>query len=265
MREAIALFGDWPVASVTEQEAKTLVNAAELRGPEARNTMIRTGSAFFNWCAVIDQDYIKTSPFERFKVSEYVARERALSDAEVKRVWRACEDHGPVFGQMFQFMLLTGARRSQVSEMEYTELDIPNRIWNVPLARCGKSGQAYEVYLTDAMLAVLNALPKFDGCKFVFSTDGERASSGFSKAKTSLDKRLPGMAAWTFHDLRRTFRTGIAKLGTVPSIAERCINHIDGYEAIYDRHQYQDEMNSAWSKWSNYVTKLTTEKSAPSN
>ncbi len=65
------------------------------------------------------------------------------------------------------------------------------------------------------------------------------------------------LAPWTLHDLRRTMRTGLGKVGVQPHIAELCINHVKGgVEAIYDRHKYQREIKSALALWSDHVQSI---------
>ena len=53
-------------------------------------------------------------------------------------------------------------------------------------------------------------------------------------------KNLMGdMEYFTVHDLRRTCRTLLAKLGTSSHVAERCLNHkLKGVEAVYNQHDY---------------------------
>ena len=60
---------------------------------------------------------------------------------------------------------------------------------------------------------------------------------------------------WTLHDLRRTTRTGMGKLGVPPHIAELVINHVKGgVQAIYDRHKYEREIKAALALWAEHVT-----------
>jgi hypothetical protein len=59
---------------------------------------------------------------------------------------------------------------------------------------------------------------------------------------------------WTLHDLRRSCRTGLGKLGVAPHIAERVLNHVKGgVEAIYDRHRYENEIKAALAIWADHV------------
>ena len=62
------------------------------------------------------------------------------------------------------------------------------------------------------------------------------------------------LPAWRLHDLRRTMRSNLGKLGVAPHVAEMAINHVKGgVEAIYDRHRYQREIGAALALWSDHV------------
>jgi hypothetical protein len=52
-----------------------------------------------------------------------------------------------------------------------------------------------------------------------------RPFNGWSKCKKDLDK-FANIAPWTLHDLRRTFRSGLGRLGIRPDIAERLVSDI---------------------------------------
>ena len=53
---------------------------------------------------------------------------------------------------------------------------------------------------------------------------------------------------WGPHDLRRTGATMMTRLGVLPEVAERCLNHVEQnrMKRIYQRHTYEAEMQSAW-------------------
>jgi integrase len=48
-------------------------------------------------------------------------RQRKLTDDELRALWLACEHEGP-FGQAFKLLLLTGARRNEVSHLRWSEI-----------------------------------------------------------------------------------------------------------------------------------------------
>ena len=66
-----------------------------------------------------------------------------------------------------------------------------------------------------------------------------------------------GLGQFSVHDLRRTARTGFAKLKVSSDIAEMIINHSRGAMVdIYDRYTYEDEKREALEKWGSYLENL---------
>ena len=59
---------------------------------------------------------------------------------------------------------------------------------------------------------------------------------------------------FTPHDLRRTLRTHLSRLGIAPHIAEKCLNHsLSKLGKTYDKHTYLDERREALEKWATVV------------
>ena len=67
---------------------------------------------------------------------------------------------------------------------------------------------------------------------------------------------------WTIHDLRRTFATIHAEIGTPIHITERLLNHASGSTGgivgIYNKYQYLDEMREAQEKYETILTNIVT-------
>jgi integrase len=63
------------------------------------------------------------------------------------------------------------------------------------------------------------------------------------------------LAQWSPHDLRRTLRTGLGRLGIRPDIAERCVGHhrSSTVEAVYDKYRYAPEVAAALARWADHV------------
>lgn len=92
---------------------------------------------------------------------------------------------------------------------------------------------------------------------------------GFSKLKARVDYRIAAsraqagvtdeMPPWHFHDLRRTARTGMARLVVPREHAEAAVNHISArwaLERTYDRHAYAPEIATALGEWQMHVSEL---------
>ena len=109
-------------------------------------------------------------------------------------------------------------------------------------------------------LAVLYITPFLatEGLLFPAANKPTKPFCGWGKAKATLDE-LCGVTAWTLHDIRRTFRTNLGRLGVAPHIAERVVNHVSArsdMERTYDLHRYLPEMRDAIERWETHLTAL---------
>jgi integrase len=111
---------------------------------------------------------------------------------------------------------------------------------------------------------ILNTVPRSNG--YVFPAAREhvkgravRTINGWSNSKKAFDKLAP-IAPWTLHDLRRTFATNLAALGTPIHVTEKLLNHVSGTTgglvAVYQRHAYMDEMRAAMCAWEKRLSEL---------
>ena len=167
----------------------------------------------FNWAIGTHEFGIQTSPVERLKPKDLIgkreARERTLSEEELRAVWVAAGEMGYPYGPLFRLLILNGQREREVANMQSPEIDFSKRLWTIPSERM-KGRRAHEVPLTPVALGLLEGLPRWSGGEYLFSTTGgEKPVNGFSKAKARIDK-LSGVSDWVIHDLRRTMRTHLS-------------------------------------------------------
>lgn len=127
-------------------------------------------------------------------------------------------------------------------------------VLTIPAER-SKNHKAHSLTLPPMVMQIVESIPR--EANYLFGTRGR----GFKRWGFYLDKlrkRIPAdMPPFVLHDLRRTFRTGLARIGVRPDVAERAVNHVQGgVLAIYDRHQYQGEIASALARWADHVAAL---------
>jgi integrase len=179
-------------------------------------------------------------------------------------------------GYIIRLLILTIARRNEVSALHRRELHTGNqRAWIIPGERT-KNNSPHEIFLTDAMLAVIDSVPRVKNDPktpdFVFTTNGKTSFSGFSKAKKQLDKimleiaqaedsKVTAIPNWTLHDLRRTGSTRMQRLGIEGEIVEACLNHITesgGLRGNYQQHDFGPEKVRAFEAWSREVLRIVS-------
>lgn len=81
---------------------------------------------------------------------------------------------------------------------------------------------------------------------------GHFKDGSWGKFKKELDKRC-GVTGWQLRDIRRTFRSTLARLKVPREIAEILLNHVTGggktdLDEICDRYEYLKEKREALTK-----------------
>jgi integrase len=269
-RYVLPVWGERDVHSITRRDVIDLLESIRDGGHAVTANRARNHlTTFFNWC--VERDILTASPMQGVRaVAKEQARERVLSDDEIRWFWRACEAEGSPWGGLAKVLLLTGQRLSEVAGM--TEAEVAGDVWRLPGARV-KNGRAHDVPLSEAVRAILAALERPNG--IFFTTDGRAPVSSFHRARARLHAAMERIAAeergapvaiphWTFHDLRRTAATGMAKLGIPVRVTEAVLNHAGGtgggIVSIYQRHDYAAEKRQALEAWARHVMALVAGK-----
>ena len=250
------------LAEITGAEIHDMV--ASCSTAAAGNSLHRTMSSFFAWCARRPGGLIDVNPYSGAKLPNVAKRrKRVLSWSEVADLWDATEGGPLPFTAIVRVLLLTGQRKEEVSAMQRKEIDRNRSLWTLPDART-KNGEAHTVHLTALALAEIDRAPKRGDAGFVFTSDGEHSYAGHKNAKRGLDKRLAFNEKWTLHDLRRTFRTGLTELGFPVDVAEAAINHLSGSQAglvgNYNAHRYEEDTRDAMIAWSRFIVDVVTDE-----
>jgi len=172
---------------------------------------------------------------------------------ELKAFWNACGEAGS-YGVIAKLLLLTGQRLTKVARMRWEEVDADG-VWTIRTEHREK-GNAGRVQLPPLALDLLAGLPRVENNPHVFpAARGYGPVFSFGELKQAIDARLPStMRPWVLHDLRRTARSLLARLGTSDAIAERVLGHqLQGVLATYNRHDYFAEKSEALAQLADLV------------
>lgn len=191
-------------------------------------------------------------------------RERVLSDDELRVILR-----DPMGALRLQrtahavlVLLSTGARRGELALAEWRDIDFKRRLWRIPKEN-SKNGIEHHFHLSDLALDHFSGLQRLsERAKWVMPAVGGRGhidpkllTRSIARCASRLARQ--GIAPFTVHDLRRTVRTGLARLGVRPDVAERVLNHkLDRLLITYDRHGYMEERRDALERWSAHLKRL---------
>jgi integrase len=286
-----AKWGPRPITDIRPDDVKRVIREAVSRGASYQAfhdfALVRR---LFNWAIGTDDYGLQFNPCDRLNSVDLIgqrhARDRILGDDELQALWRATERLGYPYGPLYRLLLLSGLRLGEVCGAHWPEFDLPRKEWTIPAARMKKTkdgAKPFMVPLTEAMLDILNALPRFSGGDFLFSGNfGKRPlkPNQFSDPKERLDalvleelrkiatergkdpKRatLPGFVN---HDIRRTVRTHLSALRIGEEVREAVLAHVrPGIKGVYDKHQYLEEKRQALTLWNARLRSIVDPPSA---
>jgi integrase len=259
------------VSDVRTLDYRDIEKLLAILAPGAQRNAFAVLSAFFRWKPIM-----RTMGRNVIELADAPAkpqsRERVLSHDEIKTIWNAADKCGYPFGPMVQLLLLTGQRRDEIGNLQWSELSDDLTAITLEGSRT-KNGSAHIVPLAPLAKTIIEKLPRIadkrsNQSAYLFTTTGETPFSGFSNGKKALDKHCgePALADWHLHDLRRTCATELAKLGIKQEVTEAVLNHrtgkVSGVAAIYNRYEYQDEKRSALETWANRISAITAKNVA---
>jgi integrase len=283
-REAVAVLKSKPLPLIKRSDIVPILDRLADR-PAVARLMHATLRKLFKWA--VSRGDIERSPIESMESPmPPPARDRVLSEGELKTVWEATAKVGWPFGPIYRLLISTGQRREEVAAMSWQELDRASATWRLPAERA-KNGQTHLVPLNALAVAEIDALVmaksksrKFDQIKWptdglVFTTTGKTPVSGHSRAKLRLDvaieailaerrsdgEAIPVFPPWRLHDLRRTVATGLQRLGVRFEVTEAVLNHMSGSRSgvagVYQRHDWASEKRTALDAWGRHIGQLT--------
>ena len=313
-RVLIPLWGSRPITDVSEDDIQAVVEGVKKYGtanmltsygikpPQRKNKRGRPSVAqgrpapgqarnllgvikmFFSWVRGQKKYGLTVNPAAELKSKALIGSkkpvDRFLNDTEIAAFWRNAERLRYPYNAVYKLLLLTGLRLNEVADAERSEIDRKAKTWTIPKERMkgrNEHARAHAVPLTDDMLAILDALPKFSTGDYLFSTTfGKKPVWINDKIKKRLDARMlrslralarmhgedhgkVKLPPWTNHDTRRTVRSNLTKLKIDHDTKEAILSHAKvGLTATYDVYDLFHEKKEALEKWGARVRALTS-------
>ena len=287
--DLVEAWGERSIASITPGDVKALIGKIKARAPYQARNAFGHARTLFKWA--VHNDLLEASPVASLEQrwvldgAKIGPRQRTLDEIETVALWRSAGRLGYPYGPLYQLLLLTGCRLNEVAKAQWSEfhpelrsamrkakgndtrvdwVSVPDniKVWTIPAARF-KSDAQHLVPLSDDVCAILETLPRFAGCDYLFTTTGKMPINGFNKTKQRLDARILLMLRalarrrgddpaqvklkpWVNHDLRRVVRTSLSALDVPDHIAEMVLGHgRKGLQRVYDQHRYEPQIREA--------------------
>jgi integrase len=256
-------IGKRTLSAIRKADVIETVTAVAAKGlPVQANRVFAEIMAFLRWAEakdyVVGVPAIRRKDMQRLGAAREKPRARTLTDIELAEVWRASGEVGDTSSDFLRLLALTGQRRDEVRLMAWDEIDLRAGMWTIPADRY-KTKVDHAVPLSGPVLDILGRRHGQDARGYVLQgREGDKPFNGAQAAHRRLVGLIPQVNAFTLHDLRRTCRTGLSRLGVDEETAERVIGHLpQGITRVYDMHARLEERRAALEKWAAFVTRLS--------
>ena len=232
------------VKDITRRDVRQLVDAIAERGaPIMANRTAALLSKVFRYA--LDADIIEASPAVRIpRPAQPQQRDRVLTEDEIRQLWGAFDALTPEMGAYFKLRLLTAQRGKEVGAMRWQDVDLDGRWWTIP-ADVAKNGLSHRVPLSPSAVTTITALrpETHEATDYVLA--GARGRRQQSEAAATFP-----VEDFRGHDLRRTAASLMTGGGVPRLVVSKILNHVEtGVTAVYDRHSYDAEKQSALNWW----------------
>lgn len=269
-RDIKPAIGSLNLEDVRAADIDAMLQVIVRRGaPTTANDVLRWTRRMFNYA--IKREMVRSNPALAFDISDAggkeEARKRILSRDELIKIFVAMRQaKGFSFENQLtiRLLLMLAVRKQELTAARVDEFDLERATWTLPAER-SKNGDGIVIPLPTQALAAVRELIRL-GCGSEYLLPARKAQdrmlphiheNTLNQAMVKLRPHLGDMPRFTIHDFRRTAKSLLQSLGTMPHVSERCLNHkIKGVEGIYDRHDYFEDRMAALTKLATLLESL---------
>ncbi|MEH6823845.1 MAG: integrase arm-type DNA-binding domain-containing protein [Motiliproteus sp.] len=267
-RDVKPLIGSLALDAISPRDTRAVIQKIVASNrPTIANDVLALMKQLFNHG--IKLDVMNGNPAAAFTVKDAggveKSRDRILDQNEITTVFEAFRTNSDQFTRenylACALLLALGVRKMELLAAQWQEFDLENGLWK--LSANNKTNSQITIPLSELALTWLKEL-KVRACGSHYVFPRRRASKRFSHMgpdtlNAAIQKLIKQgkIEPFTVHDLRRTLRSLLSQVGTLPHIAERCLNHkTQGVEGIYDRYDYIGERRKALNKIANLLAPI---------
>jgi integrase len=167
---------------------------------------------------------------------------------------------------LIEWQLHTMCRPGEAAGAMWQEIDLENKLWNIPAERMKKS-KAHTIPLSDYALSILETIkPLSHHKKYVFPSHVSSKDHINNEAVNNALKRMGYKDKLVAHGFRTIASSTLNEQGFDPDVIEAALSHVDKNEVrrTYNRTDYLERRRVMMTWWSEYVANCAKTKNTVS-
>jgi integrase len=163
------------------------------------------------------------NPTVGFQTQPEACRQRYLTDEELQRLIRALDrDENQVAAKAIRLLLLTGARRNEITKARWEHLDWERKILLVPMS---KTGRPRAITLNSAAIELLRSIVRIDDNPHIFPSPVTGRPSPSLHFPWLRIRREADLLDLRLHDLRHSFASFLVNGGVSLYTVQHLLGH----------------------------------------
>ena len=252
-------IGQMPIRAITPVHVLGILQHTVKRGaPTVAAEARRTMSAVFEYAvATLRADSDPVWPIRKALPANKTQHKTALTTEQIGKLLNDFDNHRCTFqiNYCMQLMWWTLARPSEVSEAEWTEIDLDRAQWRIPAERM-KARKEHVVPLPTQAVKMLRGLQAITGQrKHVFpGRDNRNTPMSVASLRQAL-KVLGWAGTYSPHATRTTGSTRLNEMGYRPDAIEAQLAHSDqnNVRRAYNHATYFEERQVMMQDWADHL------------
>lgn len=170
-------------------------------------------------------------------------KERFLTADEAKAlVEKLKESDNKMLQYIIPMLILTGARKNEVLKAKWEDFNFIQRVWRIPIS---KSGKARYVPISDGVQYLLEAVPRYTDCDYVFANPKTKRPYISIFCSWNTARKLVNLGEVRIHDLRHSFASFLVNNGRSLYEVQRILGHTQIKTTQRYAHLSQESLLSA--------------------
>jgi integrase len=183
------------------------------------------------------------NPASCFTTEPDRCRQRFLSQGEVQRLLAALDsDENQVAAKAIKLLLLTGARRNEITQARWEYVDWYKGTLLVPVS---KTGRPRVITLNAAAVELLQSIKPIQGNPFIFPSEATGRPCPSLHYPWSRIRRRSDLAGVRLHDLRHSFASFLVNKGVSLYVVQGLLGHTQPRMTQRYAHLAQETLSNA--------------------
>jgi integrase len=170
-------------------------------------------------------------------------RERYLSSKEAEMLLAAASvSENTQLVHIVGLLLATGARKSELFNAQWQNVDLERRSWYIPDT---KTGKPRHVPLSNAAMDIIQQLPRWDGCPWLIPNPATLKPFDNIKRAWDTARTLANLPGFRLHDLRHSAASFMVNAGVDIFAIGRVLGHSSHASTMRYAHLSGDTLRQA--------------------